>query len=224
VTSVVYELCWTLIENFVLVLTSFPHSDFCRDLSASHFAFGSSFGSSLSCASPGLILVSLVVIQSRLAVCCLSLSPFWSDLPADLFFPSQGFLVLALDPTPSALPTRTQFPWSASEVIAIAVSICRRAREFGADLIPQFTRSVFVLLILLFSLLASVTWSPMFLVDFHFLQSQVRSFSSGAGESSLFYVKCIWCSDFFLSLRSFSLFVRGVAPRCTQISCSSPVH
>jgi hypothetical protein len=76
VTSVVYELCWTLIENSVLVLISFPHSDFCRDLGASHFAFGSSLGSSLSCASPGLILVSLVVIQSRLAVCCLSLSPF----------------------------------------------------------------------------------------------------------------------------------------------------
>ncbi|WP_428037100.1 hypothetical protein, partial [Amphritea sp.] len=52
------------------VLTSFPHFDFSRDLGASHFAFGSSFGSSLSCASPGLILVSLFVIQSGLAVCC----------------------------------------------------------------------------------------------------------------------------------------------------------
>jgi hypothetical protein len=67
-----------------------------------------------------------------------------------------------------------------------------------------------MLLILLFSLLASVTWSPMFLVDFHFLQSQVRSFSSGARESSLFYVKCIWCSDFF----SFTEVILSVRPWC----------
>jgi hypothetical protein len=86
--------------------------------------------------------------------------------------------------------------------------------SFGAHLIPQFTRSVSCCWFC--SLPATATRSPMFWVDFHFLQSQVRSFSLGTRGFSLFYVKCIWCSDFFLSLRSFST----VHPWCGSQVCA----
>jgi hypothetical protein len=74
------------------VLTSFPHSDFYRDLGASHFAFGITFGSSLCCASPGLIFFFYFICLCALVlVLFLVLS---ARVPAQTLVSSSCLLVL----------------------------------------------------------------------------------------------------------------------------------